>query len=1426
MSEIPSPPESALTLDAARRIDQLSDEFEAAWIAGSPPKLDDYLLGASDGLRRELAAEVIPIDVIYRRQRGEHPDPDDYVHRLPDLDENWLREIIATVDQSIQPTTQLARFAGRTEHVATASTAEQSDAKMLRRFGDYELLDEIARGGMGVVFKARQVTLNRIVALKMILAGQLASPADVERFHVEAEAAANLEHPGIVPIFEVGAHERQHYYSMGFVEGRTLAMRLAEGPLPAIEAARIVRSVCDAVQYAHEHGVIHRDLKPANILVDRDGRPRVTDFGLAKQVHDDSGRTATGQVLGSPAYMPPEQASGRLELIGPSSDVYGLGAVLYALLTARPPFQCAKQRGDIAPSDRERAVSARGFDAGSAARFGNDRAQVPAKVDLPALCQRRRARRRSAAVFGRPSDPGSAGGRFERGWRWCRRNPLLASLSGAVVLLLVAIAIVSTSAALAYRGQLSRAEVAEKAETSELWDSYVVAARAGRMSRRPGQRFDSLRAIEKALALPLPPGRSKDELRTEAIAAMLLPDLEVAKEWPGYPNGTTAVAIDEAFQRYARGDAEGRVSVRRVADDAELFQLAGAGKLTDHDGLAFSPDGRFLMQGWDSPQGVRRRVWKLDGPQPAVVVVCCTSYAFSPDSRRYAAGFPDGTIRLFDLENGNERRRYSLDGFDPIWIEWNPRRDLLMALAADRKSYRLLNLETGALDAAVREGVVSGSDWHPEGRLLAWADESGPRTRINLLDAATGRLTMPPLESHRMNGVVVRFNHAGDRLLSTDWGGLWRLWDARTGQLLLTQPAGGAELCFNKDDSMAGLDVAADRLRLYRIESGREFSLVHRKESVTAGFVDPDFAVRQLDPEGRLLVVPAVDGIAVVDVVRGEEIAEFPLGDNRLLGVDPSGAFLTHGTAGLLRWPLEFDRASNRRTYGPPKTLIGRLTQSHGEVGASADGRVLVFPEDNNGALELLTATGQQFRLTSHEDVRHCAVSPDGRWAATGSHEAIKGPAAEIWDASTGRHLVDLPGRAPGAVRFSPDGKWLLTTGGGARLWSVGTWKEGPALGSFAGRGIFSADGALLAVEDLPGVVRLVAPDSGREIVRLTAPEAPRLVPLALTRDGRRLTCFQGENETLVILDLSLIRRRLAEIGGPQGGRAAGLDWDAAPCPEVDGPKPDPVEVAVVGAERLAGRAVRRWIAAGDKSDWSADGTKLVVTKIETGAHLDKGLEIRDLVSGAARDLVARGKDPAWSPAPDGPIAFVRGPDDSAHNEVWLVQPDGTQERKIGVGGYPHWSADGATLYYGTDSDLSIMAISPGDPLAQPQVFFKPVESDFPVVSRDGVLVAFVSASKGLVVVNRLNGEVVKSWPFDNQARGGLVAWHPDGRRLACCDNGLGSGIWLADLRSGDLRQAISGSAWKPAWSADGKRLLYVLGNEIYTVDSDNLPAR
>jgi eukaryotic-like serine/threonine-protein kinase len=210
-----------------------------------------------------------------------------------------------------------------------------------RWIGDYELLEEIGRGGMGVVYKAHQKKLNRFVALKMILAGQLAGPMELKRFQAEAEAAAKLDHPGIVPIFEIGEYAGTHYLALAFIEGPSLADRLAEGPLPAREAAELLKQLAEAVQQAHLAGVIHRDLKPANILLDAEGRPKITDFGLARQVDSQYSLTATGQILGTPSYMPPEQALGETNRIGPQSDVYSLGAVLYCLLVGRPPFLAA-----------------------------------------------------------------------------------------------------------------------------------------------------------------------------------------------------------------------------------------------------------------------------------------------------------------------------------------------------------------------------------------------------------------------------------------------------------------------------------------------------------------------------------------------------------------------------------------------------------------------------------------------------------------------------------------------------------------------------------------------------------------------------------------------------------------------------------------------------------------------------------------------------------------------------------------------------------------------------------------------------------------------------------------------------------------------------------------------------------------------------
>jgi serine/threonine protein kinase len=251
-----------------------------------------------------------------------------------------------------------AKTIGRTSDAAVIAKPVEG-----REFGDYELQAEIARGGMGVVFKARQRRLNRIVAVKMILAGELADKVDVKRFLSEAEAAAGLDHPGIVPVYESGEIEGQHFFSMGFVEGQSLAEALNSGPLPPQRAAELVAQVADAIEYAHKRGVIHRDLKPGNILLDKDGYPRVTDFGLAKRVTDDGGLTRTGDAMGTPSYMPPEQASRKFCGVSRASDVYALGAVLYAALSGRPPFQAATPLDTMLQVVEQEAVSPRKLNA-------------------------------------------------------------------------------------------------------------------------------------------------------------------------------------------------------------------------------------------------------------------------------------------------------------------------------------------------------------------------------------------------------------------------------------------------------------------------------------------------------------------------------------------------------------------------------------------------------------------------------------------------------------------------------------------------------------------------------------------------------------------------------------------------------------------------------------------------------------------------------------------------------------------------------------------------------------------------------------------------------------------------------------------------------------------------------------------------------
>jgi serine/threonine-protein kinase len=293
-------------------------------------KLAGLLAELTEQEQRGEAAQV-------ERLAAEHPDLGIELRQL------WAAAQLAQVfgRPRMAPRQELpATRAERTDpdHPLTPSSHTPTET-LPRRFGDFDLLAVLGQGGMGIVYKAWDRKLKRIVALKMILRQELASESDLERFRTEAEAAAHLDHPAIVPVYGAGEIEGQPYFCMKYVEGKTLADLLHDGPLSPQEAARLLAPICRAVQHAHQQGLLHRDLKPSNILIDHDGQPHVADFGLAKRFEDANSLTGTGVIVGTPSYMAPEQATNSRGLVGPASDVYSLGAILYEMLTGRPPFQ-------------------------------------------------------------------------------------------------------------------------------------------------------------------------------------------------------------------------------------------------------------------------------------------------------------------------------------------------------------------------------------------------------------------------------------------------------------------------------------------------------------------------------------------------------------------------------------------------------------------------------------------------------------------------------------------------------------------------------------------------------------------------------------------------------------------------------------------------------------------------------------------------------------------------------------------------------------------------------------------------------------------------------------------------------------------------------------------------------------------------------
>lgn len=343
-------------------------------------------------------------------------------------------------------------------------------------FGDYELIEEIAHGGMGVVFKARQRSLDRTVAVKMLLFGGFAERAAFQRFKAEAQNAARLLHPNIVAIHEIGEQDGQPFYSMDYVRGRNLAE--VDRPLDARRAAGYLRDIARAVQYAHDQGLLHRDLKPANILIDENDRPRITDFGLARRIEDDTHLTLTGQVLGSPNFMPPEQARGGQSALGPASDIYSLGAVLYYLLTGRPPFAADTFEITLARVLNEEPLSARQLNP-----------SVPRDLETICLrCLEKEPHRRftSAHALAEELDRFLRGEPLEsrpigwmgRAWRWSRRKPALAAMAGALALALIGAGIIAGAGAV---------RIAQERETARI-EAYYAAIGLADAQIKEGKR--------------------------------------------------------------------------------------------------------------------------------------------------------------------------------------------------------------------------------------------------------------------------------------------------------------------------------------------------------------------------------------------------------------------------------------------------------------------------------------------------------------------------------------------------------------------------------------------------------------------------------------------------------------------------------------------------------------------------------------------------------------------------------------------------------------------------------------------------------------------------------------------------------------------------------------------------------------------------
>ncbi|MBL9169186.1 MAG: protein kinase [Verrucomicrobiales bacterium] len=1078
------------------------------------------------------------------------------------------------------------------EESAAPNTPLPFPAHHPHRLGDYELLGELARGGMGVIYRARQESLNRLVAVKVLLAGHFASPAFFDRFRREAEAAASLNHPNIVSVYEVGAHLGQPYFSMELIEGRSLAEWIREQPVSARPAALLLRTIAKAVHYAHERGVLHRDLKPSNVLIDAQGVPHVTDFGLAKRLGvrqpsaaldpavepltgmagnsehsnqaprsvaervpphsrqtSEEDLTLTGQVLGSPNYMPPEQADPRRGPTTPASDVYSLGAILYHLLTGRPPFLAESITQTLGLAAEADPVSPRLLNP-----------TVPRDLEtICTKCLEKEPRNRYASaqdladeldrflgdepIRARPLAPAA------KLARWCRRKPALALAIGTGTALLLVIAIGSPIAIYrinATRQQeatlRARAEEAERETGKQLYAALLEQARATLLSGEMGHRVKALEAVRRAAS------HSKSaELRRVVMGALAKPDLRYERELP-YGESFTLRSLDPSFQRIAVGRGRGPIQVRSIPEDGLLFTLPASTNLAAYV-AEWSADGRFLAIKRDYPGGglrSDREIWELppalpSTPTPAqaerlqlVREVPRDAVSFHPRLPVLLTARGTDAFTL-DLRTGQEINRVGLPGL-PSRLRFSPDGTQFAALCEVAGSWRLsVHAITNGTSLAMRDFAAIHADfnWQPGGHQLAVCDHRG---QVQFMDAKTAEIS--PLGRHKFEAVTVEFSPDGSYLMSGAWGSELICWDTRTRQRAFTIGLDSAIGQFRADGLAYAVQLPSGiRLHAFEPPDGfREFA-----EDLGTRLQQAAFS-----PDGRWLAASGEKQLGIWDLtIQGPGALEDRAYDAHCFFTpDALELFASrdrgNGDAASFRW-----RIGLAVSAGAPPSLqqlpLPKLDehsflslQSNWVIMTSREGTSLNTREgvENGGQVWHRTVAGLN------------RASSDGRWLGILPHYS---PSLQIYS---------LPGMEPIAqltrlptlgninyFEFSPAGDEVsLYSTRGVELWNTKEWRRTQVLTNFGRPFLYTKDGRSLWLTK--GLQEAGLYDKSTLKPRLLLPTG--MLPLAASADGRQLA-VSIDAQRLQLWDLTVLDEQLRTLGLGWDDTSPGADPKARP---------------------------------------------------------------------------------------------------------------------------------------------------------------------------------------------------------------------------------------------------------------------------------------